>query len=382
MALFRALEDISSGNTRAEDADGLRHSQRVRRPTWKVIQAQLSDGVPFTIKIPEEPTPQSQHVRLLVRPTHIQERNAFGLARAYKGIPSSVPDQPSAQSYIPEYSHPKQHYTARKTEEIIHPYPNLSSFLLDHYFWTAGTSKSRNDRDALQAVITHPDFKREDIEGVNFRRLEEELRGRSSHGDWEQQRGWRTSEISIGIPTGIKKTAAVKRDNAAREARMRNVLYTPSSTKADIDGFPLPIATFHYRPICEVIRETFSSDPAARSFHYHPYEQTYHSPTDPTLPIERVYDELYSSDAWIQEDAKIQTIKVDQSDPERDLPRSVAAIMVWSDETLLNTFSQNKAWPIYIFFGNQPKRERSAPTIGGGRHLAHLPEVSMFSSGS
>ena len=58
-----------------------------------------------------------------------------------------------------------------------------------------------------------------------------------------------------------------------------------------------------------------------------------------------------------------------------DLPRAIAAIMLWSDETVLNPFGQNSAWPVYIFFGNQPKQERSAPTAGGGRHLAYLPDV-------
>src|ERR1700679_3353436 len=101
------------------------------------------------------------------------------------------------------------------------------------------------------------------------------MRGRSSHGDWEQQRGWRTSNISIGIPTGIKKTASVRRDNAAGDARMQNAPCLPPSNEANIDGFPPSIGTCHYRPICEVICETFSLDPAAKSFHYHPYEQTY-----------------------------------------------------------------------------------------------------------
>jgi hypothetical protein len=89
---------------------------------------------------------------------------------------------------------------------------------------------------------------------------------------------------------------------------------------------------------------------------------------------------MYTSDTWIREDAKIQTIKLDHSVPasERDLPRAIAAMMVWSDGTILNPFGQNKAWPVYIFFGNQPKRERSAPTAGGGRHLAYLPDVSKL----
>ena len=293
-------------------------------------------------------------------------------------MPSSIPDNPDALSYIPEYSHPERHKEPRTIEEIVHPYPNLSSFLMDHYFWMAGPSKSRNDRDALQLMIARPDFNGSDIEDTKFRRIEEELRGRSSRNSGEQERGWKKSKIWIGIPTGKKQTAAVRRENAAHQARLQNAPCPPPSAKGDLDGIPLSVGDFDHRSLCEVIRETFSLDPAARSFHYHPYEKTHHSPVDQTRPTERVYDELYTTDTWIREDAKIQTIKLDQSVPEHDLPRAIAAMMFWSDETVLNPFGQNKAWPVYMFFGNQPKRERSAPTAGGGRHLAYLPDVSKL----
>ena len=348
----------------------------MRRPTWKVVQAQL-EAIPVHVDFPEpqtlRPTPR---VRLLVRQTYSQSRDVFGLSRSYKGVPSSVPDHPDALSYIPGYSHPEPRREPRTIKQIVSPYPNLSSFLYDHYFWTTGTSKSRNDRDALRALITRLDFNPDDIADTNFRQIEEELRGRSSRDNWEQERGWRKSKIHIGIPKGEKQTAAVRRENAAHQARAQNVPHPPPSTKAGLDGIPILVGDFHHRSICEVIRETFSQDPAARTFHYHPYEKTYHPPSSPTPTIERVYDELYTSDTWICEDAKVQTVKLDQSVPERYLPRAIAAMMLWSDETVLNPFGQNKAWPVYIFFGNQPKCERSAPTAGGGRHLAYLPDVS------
>ena len=373
------MDSSTSGDLGSTDnPDGLRRGEQVRRPTWKVIQAQ-SEAVPVHVDFPEPPTLRpTPRVNLLVRPTYSQDRDAFGLSRSYKGVPSSIPDNPSALSYIPGYSHPKPRKQPRTIEEIVSPYLNLSSFLFDHHFWTTSTSKSRNDRDALQALIGHPDFKPDDIKDTRFHQIEEELRGRSSRNNWEQERGWRKSELYIGIPTGEKQTAAVRREKAAHEARVQNAPHPPPSTKANLDGLPILIGDFYHRSICEVIRETFSQDPAARTFHYHPCEKTYRSPASPTPATERVYDELWTSDMWIREDAKVQTLKLDQSVPERDLPRAIAAMMLWSDETILNRFGQNAAWPVYLFFGNQPKRERSAPTAGGGRHLAYLPDVSRF----
>jgi len=324
-----------------------------------------------------DPPPTLQRrVVLLVRETFSRVRNAFGLSRTYKGVPSSIPDLQNSKSFIPSYTHPTPNREPKTIDEIIDPYPNLTSFLFDHHFWTSGPTKSRRDRDSTQELLTRKDFNPSDLAGVNFNAIEQELRGYSSTNQWEQTRGWRKSDLVIGFPLGVKKTADVRRAEAARAARLRHgAPGPPPSTKAPVDGYPLSIPGFHHRSICEVIRETFSQDPAARTFHYHPFVETYHSPTNPTLPPERVYSEVFTSDAWLEEDAKIQMTQIDPSKPEQDLPRVIAAVMLWSDETVLNPFGQNKAWPVYIYFGNQPKSERAQPTAGGGRHLAYLPQV-------
>ena len=351
-----------------------RRSGRVIRPTWKVIESRLE---PPTVHVETPPSP-ARRVVLLVRESFRGIRNVFGLSRTYKGVPSSIPDQPNSSTYIPPYEHPATPREPRTIEEIISPYPNLSSFLFDHHFWTSGPTKSRRDRDTTQGLLAREDFKANDLKGVSFNKIEEELRGRPSRGQWEQTRGWRTSNLVIGVPKGIKKTVAVRRDQAAQEARRRRgAPEPPPSKETSIPGAQISIPGFSHRSICEVIQETFSQDPAARTFHYHPYEQTYHSPLDPTRPTERVYDEVFTSDAWLREDAKIQMARIDPSKPEQDLPRVIAAMMFWSDETVLNPFGQNKAWPVYFFFGNQPKSERAKPTAGGGRHLAYLPQVSF-----
>jgi len=353
-----------------------RRSGRVIRPTWKVVESRPE---PPTVHIETLPAP-NRRVTLLVRERFDGVRNAFGLSRTYKGVPSSIPDQPNSSEYIPSYGHPATPREPRTMEEIISPYPNLSAFLFDHHFWTSAPTKSQRDRDSTQELLTREDFKASDLKGVNLNVIEEELRGRSSRSQWEQTRGWRTSNLTIGVPKGIKRTAAVRRDEAAQDSReRRGAPESPPSKVTSIPGAQIDIPGFRHRSICEVIRETFSQDPAARAFHYHPYEQTYHSPLHPTHPTERVYDEVFTSDAWLHEDAKIQMARIDPSKPEQDLPRVIAAMMFWSDETVLNPFGQNKAWPVYIFFGNQPKSDRAKPTAGGGRHLAYLPQVTFFS---
>ena len=206
--------------------------------------------------------------------------------------------QPNSGDHIPSYKHPATPQEARTIEEILSPYPNLSTFLFDHHFWTSGPTKSRCNRDSTQELLAQDDFEASDLEGVNLNAIEEELRGRSSRGQWEQTRGWRMSNLIIGVPKGIKRMAAVQRDEAARDLRRHQGAPEPLPSKvAPIPGAQITIPGFRHQSICEVIRETFSQDPAACVFHYHPYEQTHHSPLDPTHPTERVYNEVFTLDA-------------------------------------------------------------------------------------
>lgn len=124
-----------------ESSDLPRRSGRVIRPTWKVVESRLE---PPTVHIVTPPAPDC-HVTLLVRESFHGARNTFGLSRTYKGVPSSIPDQPNGSDWIPSYQHPTTPREPIMIEEIVSPYPNLSSFLFDHQFWTSGPTKSQHD---------------------------------------------------------------------------------------------------------------------------------------------------------------------------------------------------------------------------------------------
>ena len=89
-----------------------------------------------------------------------------------------------------------------------------------------------------------------------------------------------------------------------------------------------------------------------------------------------MYGELYSSQAWIDEDWKIQFISVPEDDPDKDIPRVVAAMLIASDATKLGQFGTSKAWPVYFFFGNQSKYKHGKPKAYAAHHIAYLPSVS------
>ncbi|KAI0782474.1 hypothetical protein BC629DRAFT_1251944, partial [Irpex lacteus] len=57
----------------------------------------------------------------------------------------------------------------------IAPHPNLTSFLFNYHHWVGGSKKTMDNRDALQALLTHPEFNAADLTGVNFRKVDAEL---------------------------------------------------------------------------------------------------------------------------------------------------------------------------------------------------------------
>jgi len=147
---------------------------------------------------------------------------------------------------------------------ILKPYPNLSSFLFDHQFWTSSGSKSRKDRDALRDVIIREDFEPSDLKGVNFDAIEKDLRQTGGSG-------WRETLLTIRVPKGIKLTKAKKRADAAEQSQLRRGEPSTVMLERPVPSAPITVSGFQHRKICDIIREMFSSDPAANNFHCHDF---------------------------------------------------------------------------------------------------------------
>ena len=65
---------------------------------------------------------------------------------------------------------------SKKTvNEIISPYPNMSSFRFANWFWNGGHKKSKIERGKLLNTLLAPDFDVEDLRGVNFDKIDMEL---------------------------------------------------------------------------------------------------------------------------------------------------------------------------------------------------------------
>ncbi|KAG2745189.1 hypothetical protein P692DRAFT_201868719 [Suillus brevipes Sb2] len=132
---------------------------------------------------------------------------------------------------------------------------------------------------------------------------------------------------------------------------------------------PYTIPGFHYRPLVEVIRTAFA-DVQAQAFHLSPFQRLWKDPLDGRQ--ERVYDELYTSDAWLEAQDALQRLP---KEPGCSLERVIAGLMFFSDATHLANFGTAKAWPLYMYFGNLTKYIRSQPQSGACHLVGFLPSL-------
>lgn len=346
---------------------------RIRRPSRKVREAQednLPEG-PGPLVTPE-PTP-TEPTRLTVRIPQMfrTASNSFGLSRLYIGSPSRIPDldEPLINFLSDGIMNPVKN-TIASLASILFPYPNLSSFRFNQWFWRS-QNKSIADRQALLDVLLADGFDTEDLRGVNFSRIDKILsKPEEVDAPWEGN-GWMSSTVTIELPTGVKETKASKRAKASAAARAKRLdEVDPEAEKISTRKFSIP--HFHHRSLIHVMRSVIEGD-EGKGFHWHPFEQWW-KPAPPAAPPERVFSEAFTGDALLKLDRDLQN---SPREPGCSLPRVVAAWMFWSDATHLAQFGQSKLWPIYAYFANQTKYERSKPSARASHQIGYLNSVRV-----
>ena len=223
----------------------------------------------------------------------------------------------------------------------------MSIWKLMTWMLTGSGRKSEAEITRLAETLQSNDFDCRDLRGFNahtemrhFDNLESSL----DESDPLRQDGWKESSVNILIPT-----------------RERNL--SGNGQQFTIEGL------FH-RSLTAVIRAVFAEQ-AAKWFHLTPFKRIWRSPV--SGKVQRLYDELYTSDAWNDAHDALQKQRCDSG---CDLEWVIAGLMFWSDATHLAQFGNASAWPIYLFFGNQSKYLRACPSSGACHPVAFIPTVS------
>ena len=308
--------------------------------------AHFQDILPET-PVPAPPKPRLPTVYLMVTNPLTTARNTFGVFRKYLFHPSYDPDSvvdPGELSNLGPRTLPIE---SNPTEyEPPWPFTNMSVWRLMKWVNTGSRSKSEGEVNRLvNEVLKSPDFHVEDIDNFNAHRANGHLDTSKKKNPLDDD--FQVTSVTIEVPTG---------------------------ERTDSGGYrPFSVPGLHYRNLLSVIEAAFRA-PLARHFHFTPSFLMHRSPVTGTE--QRLYSELYHSDAFIEEHNRVQNrSRPSPDDPECKLEKVVAALMFWSDSTHLANFGTAKLWPIYLFFGNLSKYIRSRPSSGACNHLAYIPSV-------
>ncbi|TFK58999.1 hypothetical protein BDN72DRAFT_781342 [Pluteus cervinus] len=195
-------------------------------------------------------------------------------------------------------------------------------------------------------VILHKGFKLEDLKGFSARRENARLAEAAQVSEIAAQLEFKEVKVEIDVPSGSQSVPSQK--------------------------FPIP--GLLYRKLTSVLKTAFA-DPLAHHYHYSPFTLN-HSPSDPSGLEQRVWSEVFNSDAFISENDKVQLhAPTPPDEPRCTREKVVAAVMFASDSTLLANFGAAKAWPIYFMLGNLSKYIRAQPGSGALHHVAYIPSL-------
>ncbi|KAJ7149300.1 hypothetical protein C8R43DRAFT_1128654 [Mycena crocata] len=355
---------------------------RVKRKTWKLLQ-QLPEPAPPVPPAPpaEEPVPDpaSQPAENWVWKAIRTTVNSFGLFREYPAVPTYNPDEvltveelsdipggtrsntatiPSQltpfepdDSLLPDTSPPPppgsvpSSSSSTPAKPYTGPFANWSVMGLMTWQWTGSSTKSIEEAEKLLEILKDPKFSKEDIQDFDVKRETSKLDDHLSHAGTSNVRdGWKSVSVDIPIPDG-----------------------KPHSSEADAPVFSVP--GLFYRPLVEVIKSAVR-DMGDRCFHYTPFKQFW-TPS-PGSPPQRIYDEIYSSDAMVEAHTALQN---QPREPGCMLERVILSMMFWSDSTHLASFGDTSLWPLYLFFGNQSKWLRVKPRSNVCHHVAYFPKL-------
>ncbi len=101
---------------------------------------------------------------------------------------------------------------------------------------------------------------------------------------------------------------------------------------------------FVHRDLCKLIKSGIQDFASSQSFHWCGFRQFW-KPSE-GKPEQRVYGEVYTSDAFLEMESKLPHIEGCM------LEKAIVPLITYSNSTHLASFGMASLWPIYIWFGN------------------------------
>ncbi|KAG8705415.1 hypothetical protein FRC08_001682 [Ceratobasidium sp. 394] len=296
--------------------------------------------------------PRVRRVILRVRPEPVPYTtlpDSFGQYRIYPSKPRTIPDSACELedfSDIRTPPSPQSSTASPAVADLIAPCPNVSAFRLQYWHWNEGVKKSESARESLvRDVISQPDFLPSDISKVKWDKLDDALASYTAESATHRA----STTLRLSIPP---RTPA---------AAMRY--------KSEPSLNVTPIPAVQCISLLRTVQLSFTQN-NPRHFHYEPYEA--YCRDAKTSKTFRMYGEAYESQRMLDMHREVQNLVLDEP---CELPRCVAALMIFSDATQLANFGNAKAWPVRVTLGNLSKYERCKPDSKNHYEVGFIPSL-------
>lgn len=323
-------------------------------PAGVILPASASAS-PLEPRSPSPEPPPQQPTRVRIIRTWCTTPNAFGIWREYYSQPSVIPDLDRSLSSFKTgnlaLAMTPLSLQPPTLQEALGPFPNYSTYLHARWLWQndSGTISAEANQRLIDTVYSDKAFNPLDVVGVCFASLRRKV-AEFQPSPFLESDGWKETVVRIKVPLGPQKGDQI----------------FGASAKLSVPGL-------QHRSIVDVVKRVLSTDPNVLQYHFHPFRQYAVPPgSSQEAPPQRVVDDIYNSDAMIKE---YEALQRSPREPGCNFERVILALQFWSDATQLANFGSAKLWPVYMYFGNQPKWARSRSDMHSCHDVAHIPSV-------
>lgn len=338
-------------------------------------ESRLSVATPVqsTLSTGSYSTPPNGH--LLVPQEHravlATQINSFGLFRIYDEGSAPIND-PEDRSGDDPISVPDSGVESRTCQPSnpgnpFHPYPNENSWLIGDWYWNYGVQKSKRGFEGLIKIIGSVDFHSEDLRHTNWIGIDRELGHLDVHASTSHD-----ALLNHSVDSDLQQNWLPEDDGWMRRTITISVPFPRRSLHPGPKDYT--ISDFYRRSLLSIIRDKLSDPVRCRSFRFEPYRLRWKRSS--AADDIGVYGELFHSEAFVRAHRELQDMPPDNVGG-CTLPRRIVALMFWSDATHLTSFGDAKLWPLYVYFGNETKYQRCAPTAKFCSHVAYFQTVSF-----
>jgi hypothetical protein len=286
--------------------------------------------------------------------------DSFGVFRKYSSIPSHNPDDASPLDDVPSVpprvvpaiigSDLSVQTTGHDSNPLTSSKNPTEDLLLG--WWSEGSCDSIAGLNRLATYLRSPYFNPSRLRDFNavsaIRRWYRKLCS-SKHGPTLLPGdSWKIGSVKIRLPcTKVKQC-----EEEAPEFTVGGILY---------------------RDVTEVITTELQDPDSFERIHLKPFEEWW-KPSETDDPI-RVYSDVYTSDAMLEADQKLQESLKATSSAGPHLETFILSVGLYSDSTNLAEFSNASLWPMYMYIANESKYVRAKPNSFCAHHIAYLPTV-------